>query len=65
MRSGTKIVRLCGLLAAFYGAIRDGRLSQILRFPEADQRTDGPPDHSGPGAGMAAMGGGMGGMGMP
>ncbi|MGH6959268.1 MAG: hypothetical protein ACREE7_02170 [Dongiaceae bacterium] len=66
MRSGTKIIRLCALLAAFMALSAMAGCPQSSDFQNSNHRTDGPPDHSGPGAGMdRAMGGGMGGMGMP
>jgi hypothetical protein len=58
MRRGAKVIRLCALLAAFMA------LSAMAGCPESSdpqnstRRTDGPPDHAGPG-------GRMGGMGMP
>ena len=66
MRSGTKIIRLCVLLAAFMALSARAGCPKSPDFQDGNRRTDGPPDHAGPGAGMGGtMGGGMGGMGMP
>ena len=63
MRSGTRIVRLCGLLAAFLALSAMAGCPNSSDFQSHNQHSDGPPDHSGPDPGK--MGGGMGGMGMP
>ena len=52
MRSGTKIIRLCVLLAAFMALSAMAGCPNSSDFQSHDQHTDGPPDHSGPGAGM-------------
>jgi hypothetical protein len=66
MRSGTRIVRLCGLLAAFLALSAMAGCPKSSDFQSHNQHTDGPPDHSGPGTGGMGGGmGGMGGMGMP
>jgi len=67
MKSGTKIIRLGALLVAFLALSAMAGCPKSSDVQNGNQRTDGPPDHSGPGAGM---GGGMnrgmgGGMGMP
>jgi hypothetical protein len=64
MRSGVKILRLCALLAAFLALSAMAGCPGSSDFQDNDRRTEGPPDHAGPGAGR--MGGTMGGgMGMP
>ena len=66
MPSGAKIVRLGALLAAFMALSAMAGCPKSSDFQDGNHRTDGPPDHSGPGAGMGrSTGGGMGGMGMP
>jgi outer membrane protein assembly factor BamE (lipoprotein component of BamABCDE complex) len=67
MRSGTKIVRLCALLAAFMALSAMAGCPKSSDFQNGNQHTDGQPDHAGPGAdGMRhTMGDGTGGMGMP
>ena len=62
MRSGVKIVRLCALLAAFVALSAMAGCPRSSDFQDNSRRTDGPPDHSGPGAGRMGetMGGGMG-----
>jgi hypothetical protein len=64
MRSGTRIIRLGALLTAFMALSAMAGCPESSDFQNSKQRTDGPPDHSGPGPGR--MGGTMGGgMGMP
>jgi hypothetical protein len=68
MRSGTNIIRLGALLGAFLALSGMAGCPKSSDIQTGNQHTDGPPDHSGPGAGMGrAMGGGGmgGGMGMP
>jgi hypothetical protein len=60
MRSGTRIIRLCALLAAFMTLSAMAGCPKSSDFQSTNQHTDGPPDHSGPGT--HGMGGGMGGM---
>jgi hypothetical protein len=63
MRSGTKIVRFCALLAAFVALAGMAGCPQSSDYQTNRQRTDGPPDHSGPDGRMEhGTGGGMGGM---
>ena len=64
MRGGAKIIQLCALLAAFMALSAMAGCPESSDFKDGNRRTEGPPDHSGPGAGR--MGGTMGGgMGMP
>lgn len=60
MRSGTKIIRLGALLAAFLALSGMAGCPKSSDVQTGNQHADGPPDHSGPGAGMGRMGGGMG-----
>ena len=58
MRGGVKLMRLCALLVAFMALSAMAGCPESSDLQNSNRRTDGPPDHSGPG-------GGMGGMGMP
>ncbi len=62
MRSGTRIIRLCALLATFVVLSAMAGCPDSSDYQNSNRRTDGPPDHSGPGAGRMGetMGGGMG-----
>jgi hypothetical protein len=62
MRSGTKIIRVCALLAAFMALSAMAGCPKSSDFQSSNRQADGPPDHAGPGAGGMghAMGGGMG-----
>lgn len=61
MRSGIKIIRLGALLVAFMALSAMAGCPQSPEVQNGRQRTDGPPDHPGPGGGMGhAMGGDMG-----
>jgi hypothetical protein len=66
MKSSSKMLRFGALLAAFMALSAMAGCPKSPELQDRNHRTDGPPDHSGPGAGMGrSTGGGMGGMGMP
>lgn len=66
MRSGIRIIRLCGLLAAFVALSAMAGCPKSSDLQNSSRRSEGPQDHPVPEAGSRSMGGGMGGgMGMP
>jgi hypothetical protein len=66
MRSGAKIIRIGALLVAFLALSAMAGCPKSSDVQNGNRRTEGPPDHAAPGAGMGRMGSGMGGgMGMP
>jgi hypothetical protein len=66
MRSGTKFIRLCALLATFLALSAMAGCPKSSDVQGSNQRPGGPPDHANTGGEMGrSMGGGMGGgMGM-
>jgi hypothetical protein len=59
-------MRFCVLLAAFIALSAMAGCPQSSDVQNSSRRTEGPPDHAGPGPGMGGTtGGGMGGTGMP
>jgi hypothetical protein len=66
MRSGTKFIRLCALLATFLALSAMAGCPKSSDVQGSNQRPGGPPDRANTGGDMGrSMGGGMGGgMGM-
>jgi hypothetical protein len=60
MRSGIRIIRLCGLLAAFVALSAMAGCPKSSDLQDNSRRGEGPQDHPGPGAESRSMGGGMG-----
>ena len=60
MRSGTSLIRIGALLGAFLALSAMAGCPKSSDVQNDNRRTEGPPDHAAPSAGMGRMGGGMG-----